>query len=32
MSGETKPRPDPASATPPQWRDYLYFPANPRGG
>ena len=30
-SGETKPRPDPASATPPPWRDYLYFPANPRG-
>ena len=30
-SGETTPRPDPASATPAQWRDYLYFPANPRG-
>jgi Sarcosine oxidase delta subunit len=26
-----QPRPDPAAATPPQWRDYLYFPANPRG-
>jgi len=30
-SGETRPRPDPASATPREWRDYLYFPANPRG-
>jgi heterotetrameric sarcosine oxidase delta subunit len=26
----SRPRPDPASATP-EWRDYLYFPANPRG-
>jgi heterotetrameric sarcosine oxidase delta subunit len=26
-----KPRPDPASATPNDWRDYLYFPANPCG-
>lgn len=30
-SGETRPRPDAASATPLEWRDYLYFPANPRG-
>jgi heterotetrameric sarcosine oxidase delta subunit len=30
-SGETTPRPDAASVTPLQWRDYLYFPANPRG-
>ena len=30
-SGESNPRPDPASATPRQWRDYLYVPANPRG-
>jgi heterotetrameric sarcosine oxidase delta subunit len=30
-SGETRPRPDAMSATPLQWRDYLYFPANPRG-
>jgi sarcosine oxidase subunit delta len=30
-SGETRPRPDPASATPQEWREYLYFPANPRG-
>jgi heterotetrameric sarcosine oxidase delta subunit len=30
-SGETTPRPDAASATPLEWRDYLYFPANPRG-
>ena len=30
-SGETTRRPDAASATPLQWRDYLYFPANPRG-
>ena len=29
--GEARPRPDPAAATPLQWRDYLYFPANPRG-
>jgi heterotetrameric sarcosine oxidase delta subunit len=30
-SGESRPRPDPASATPREWRDYLYFPANPLG-
>ena len=29
--GELKPRPDTASATPGDWRDYLYFPANPCG-
>lgn len=29
--GETRPRPDPVLATPQEWRDYLYFPANPRG-
>lgn len=30
-SGEAAPRPDPASATPREWREYLYFPANPLG-
>jgi sarcosine oxidase subunit delta len=30
-SGEGPLRPDPATATPQQWRTYLYFPANPRG-
>jgi sarcosine oxidase, subunit delta len=30
-SGEASARPDPASATPAEWRDYLYFPVNPRG-
>ncbi len=30
-SGEATPRPDPASATPREWREYLYFPANPLG-
>jgi len=30
-SGELRPRPDAASVTPEQWRDYLYFPANPSG-
>ena len=30
-SGESGPRPDPATATPREWRDYLYVPANPRG-
>jgi heterotetrameric sarcosine oxidase delta subunit len=30
-AGEAIARPDPASATPQEWRDYLYFPANPRG-
>jgi heterotetrameric sarcosine oxidase delta subunit len=29
--GEARPRPDPASVTPRDWRTYLYFPANPRG-
>lgn len=29
--GETRPRPDPASVTPQEWRAYLYFPVNPRG-
>ena len=29
--GEFKPRPDAESVTPAQWRDYLYFPANPCG-
>ena len=30
-SGEVTPRPDPASATPEEWRDYLYLRRNPRG-
>ena len=30
-TGETTPRPEAASASPRQWRDYLYVPANPRG-
>jgi sarcosine oxidase, subunit delta len=30
-SGETKPRPDAPTTRPEQWRDYLYFPDNPRG-
>ena len=30
-TGELKPRPDPDSATPQEWRDYLYLPANPCG-
>ena len=30
-SGEAAPRPDPSSATPREWREYLYFPANPLG-
>ena len=29
-SGEMRPRPETASASPPRWREYLYFPANPR--
>jgi sarcosine oxidase subunit delta len=29
--GEIKPRPDPNSATPQQWRDYLYFKRNAAG-
>ena len=30
-AGEFKTRPDTGSVTPDGWRDYLYFPANPRG-
>jgi sarcosine oxidase subunit delta len=30
-SGEVTPRPDPATATPEQWRDYLYIRRNPSG-
>ena len=30
-SGETKPRPDAATAGPEQWRDYLYLRGNRRG-
>ena len=30
-AGEAVRRPDPATATPGQWRDYLYFRRNPRG-
>ena len=30
-AGELVPRPDPATATPPQWRDYLYLRGNQRG-
>jgi len=30
-SGEVTPRPDPATATPTQWRRYLYVRRNPRG-
>jgi heterotetrameric sarcosine oxidase delta subunit len=29
--GEATPRPDPATATPGEWRRHLYFRANPRG-
>jgi len=29
--GEFKARPEPASATPEDWREYLYLPANPCG-
>ncbi|MBO0774795.1 MAG: sarcosine oxidase subunit delta [Actinobacteria bacterium] len=29
--GETPPRPDPGTATPEQWRGYLYLRANSRG-
>ena len=29
--GEVSARPDPGSATPAQWRRYLYLRANPRG-
>jgi heterotetrameric sarcosine oxidase delta subunit len=31
QAGEVIPRPDPASATPAQWRAYLYLRANSRG-
>jgi heterotetrameric sarcosine oxidase delta subunit len=30
-AGDVRTRPDPATATPLAWRDYLYVPANPRG-
>ena len=30
-AGEAGARPDPATATPEQWRRYLYLRANPRG-
>jgi sarcosine oxidase, subunit delta len=30
-AGELVPRPDPATVTPPQWRDYLYLRGNQRG-
>ncbi len=29
--GDVRTRPDPATVTPAQWREYLYFPANPAG-
>jgi heterotetrameric sarcosine oxidase delta subunit len=29
--GEVTPRPDPATATPRQWRDYLYLRGNQQG-
>jgi sarcosine oxidase, subunit delta len=29
--GEARPRPDPRSVTPAEWRDYLYTHANPAG-
>lgn len=29
--GEAMARPDPVSASPQEWREYLYFPANPCG-
>jgi heterotetrameric sarcosine oxidase delta subunit len=29
--GEVRTRPDPGTATPGEWRDYLYLAANPRG-
>jgi sarcosine oxidase, subunit delta len=29
--GELAPRPDPATATPEEWRGYLYLRANPQG-
>jgi heterotetrameric sarcosine oxidase delta subunit len=30
-SGEATPRPDPTTATPDDWREYLYLRRNPRG-
>jgi sarcosine oxidase subunit delta len=30
-SGEVTPRPDRATATPQEWREYLYLRRNPRG-
>lgn len=30
-AGEVMARPDPATVTPPQWRDYLYLRGNQRG-
>jgi sarcosine oxidase, subunit delta len=30
-SGEANPRPDPVTATPQEWRAYLYLRRNPRG-
>ncbi len=30
-AGEARTRPDPATATPQQWRRYLYFHTNPAG-
>lgn len=30
-TGDVKARPNPATATPQAWREYLYFPANPCG-
>jgi sarcosine oxidase subunit delta len=30
-AGELTPRPDPATATPPMWRDYLYLRGNKAG-
>jgi sarcosine oxidase, subunit delta len=30
-AGEATPRPDPATATRAQWREYLYLRRNPRG-
>ena len=31
LVGETGPRPDPSTATPPEWRAYLYEEENPAG-
>ena len=30
-AGDGATRPDPATVTPRAWREYLYFPENPRG-